>query len=64
MPRKPKIPVEEIFEYLRKEENITEDEEDEILANMIVEEAEEKEREQERKNVFMGKARAKYRRKR
>lgn len=57
-PRRVKIDPEEIFEYLRKHENITEEEEDEMMAEMIVEEAEKEEQAQERKNVFMGKARS------
>lgn len=58
MPRRPQINPEDIFEYLRKYDGMTEEEREEVEAELIVDEALRKERELERKNVFMGKTRA------
>lgn len=64
MPRKPKIRDSDIFEYLREEEGMDTDEEDDLRAEMIVKEAEDSVKAEERKNVFMGKARAKFKKRR
>ena len=62
MPRRPKkepIDVNEIFEYLRNEEDMDSDEEDELQAMFLTEKALDDVRKEERKHVFMGKANAK-----
>ena len=61
MPKNPPINPEDIFEYLRKYEKMTDEEEDDLRAQMIVDEALQLERKEERKNVFRGKARKKPR---
>jgi hypothetical protein len=60
MPRKPKLKMSDIFETLRKEEGMTTDEEDDLEAEMIVKQADSDVKAEERKNVFMGKARSKF----
>lgn len=63
MPKDPQINPEDIFTYLRKYDKMTQDEEDELRAEMIVDDALELERKEERRNVFRGKAQKKRRRK-
>ena len=55
----PAINMEDIFKYMRKHDNLTEEEEDDLMAEFIAEYAKKDIQVEERRHVFMGKARAK-----